>query len=60
MLADGLLILLVERRKPVLDDLAHADLGQLLGHEVLVENPALDRPLLLNEGRDDLVKFTVS
>ncbi len=56
MLAHGLLILLVEFWILVLDDLAHADLGQLLGHQLLVEQAALDGGLVLNEGGNDLVQ----
>ena len=57
VLAHGLLILLVEFGILVLDDLAHADLGQFLGHQLLVEQPALDRRLVLHEGGDDLVQI---
>ena len=45
MLADGLLVFLVEIGILVLDDLAHADLGQFFGHQFLVEQATLDRVL---------------
>ena len=57
MLAHGLLILLVEVGIFVLDDLAHANLGQFLGHQFLVEQAALDRGLVLDEGGDHLVQI---
>ena len=56
MLADGFLILAVERGVFVLDDFAQADLGQFLGHKFLVEQPALHGRLVLHEGGDDLVE----
>jgi hypothetical protein len=40
----------------VLDDLAHADLRQLLRHQFFVEQAALDGGLVLNEGGDHLVQ----
>ena len=57
VLAHGLLILLVEFGIFVLDDLAHANLGQFLGHQLLVEQAALDGRLVLHEGGDDLVQI---
>ncbi len=56
VLAHGFLILLVQFGILVLDDLAHANLRQFLGHQFLVEQPALDRRLVLHEGGDDLVQ----
>jgi hypothetical protein len=60
VLAHGFLILLVELRVLVLNNLAHAELGQLLRHELGVEKPALDRGLVLDEGGDDLVKVLLA
>ena len=60
VLAHRLLILLVELGILVLDDLAHADLGQLLGHQFLVEQAALDGGLVLNEGGNDLVQVLLA
>ena len=60
MLAHGLLILLVEFGILVLDDLAHADLGQFLGHQFLVEQAALDGGLVLHEGGNHLVQILLA
>ena len=60
VLAHGLLILLVEFGILVLDDLAHADLRQFLGHQLLVEQAALDGGLVLNEGGDHLVQILLA
>ena len=56
VLAHGLLVLRVKLRVFVLDDLAHADLRQLLRHQFFVEQAALDGGLVLNEGGDHLVQ----
>ena len=60
VLANGLLIFVVEFGILVLDDLAHAHLGQFLGHQLLVEQAALDRRLVLHEGRDHLVQILLA
>ncbi len=60
VLAHRLLILLVQLGVFVLDDLAHAELGQLLRHQLVVEQPALDRGLVLHEGGDDLVQVLLA
>jgi hypothetical protein len=56
VLAHGLLVFRVKLGILVLDDLAHANLRQLLGHQFFVEQAALDGGLVLNEGRDDFVQ----
>ncbi len=56
MLAYGFLIFRVQIGILVLDDLAHANLRQLLGHQFLIEQAALDAGLVLHEGRDDFVQ----
>ncbi len=56
MLAHGFLILRVKLGVLVLDDLAHADLRQFLGHQFFVEQAALDGGLVLNEGGDHFVQ----
>ena len=60
VLAHGLLILLVEFGILVLDDLAHANLRQLLRHQFLVEQAALDGGLVLHEGGDHLVQVLLA
>ena len=60
VLAHGLLIFLVKLGVLVLDDLAHADLGQFLGHQFLVEQATLDGGLVLNEGRNHLVQVLLT
>ena len=60
VLAHGLLIFLVKFGIFVLDDLAHADLGQFLGHQLLVEQAALDGGLVLNEGGNHLVQILLA
>ena len=60
MLAHRLLILLVQFGIPILDDLAHADLGEFLGHEFLIEQAAFDSGLILNEGGDHLIQVLVA
>ena len=57
VLAHGLLVFVVKFGIFVLDDLAHADLGQFLGHQFLVEQAALDRRLVLNEGGNHFVQI---
>src|ERR1035441_77113 len=52
VLAHGLMIFFVKFRVLVLDDLAHADLRQFLGHQLLIEQAALKGSLVLNEGGD--------
>ena len=60
VLAHGLLVFLVKLRIFVLDDLAHANLRQLLGHQFLVEQAALDGGLVLNEGGNHLVQILLT
>ena len=60
MLAHGLLVFLVKFGIFVLDDLAHADLRQLLGHQLLVEQAALKGGLVLNEGGNHLVQILLA
>ena len=60
MLANGFLILCVELGELVLDDLAHAHLGQFLGHQLLVEQATLDCRLVLHEGSDHLVQILLA
>ncbi len=57
MLAHGLLIFGIQLWILVLDDLAHAELGQLFRHEFLIEQAALDGGLVLHEGGDDFVQI---
>ena len=54
VLSDGLLVLFVQVGVFVFDDLAHAELGQLLRDQLGVKQPPLDRALVLHEGGDDL------
>ena len=56
MLTHRLSVLFGEFRIPVLDDLAHAYLGQFLRHELLVEEPALDGSLVLRERSNHLIQ----
>lgn len=56
MLAHGLLILIVQFRIFIFDDLAKAHLGQLFRHQFFIEQAPFNRPLVLNESRDDLVQ----
>jgi hypothetical protein len=60
VLAHGLLILRIEVGVLVLDDLAHADLGQFLGHQLFIEQAALDGGLVLHKGGDDLVQVLLA
>ena len=60
VLAHRFLILFVQFGVLVLDDLAHADLGQLLRHQLLIEQTALDGSLVLDEGGDDLVEVLLA
>ncbi len=57
MLAHRLLVLLIEFGILVLDDLAHANLRQFLGHQLLVKEAAFDGGLVLNEGGNHLVQI---
>jgi len=59
-LAHGLMVFLVKLRIFVLDDLAHAQLRQLLGHEFLIKQTALKGGLVLNEGGDHLVQILLT
>ena len=56
MLADRLLVLLVQTGKLFLHDLAHAHLRQFLGDNLGVEHTALDGRFVLHEGGDQLVE----
>ena len=56
VLAHSFLILLVQFRILILDDLAQPNLGQLLGNKLLVEQTALDGRLVLHEGGNHLVQ----
>jgi hypothetical protein len=56
VLAHGFLIFRIKLGVLVLDDLAHANLRQFLGHQFFVEQAALDGGLVLNEGGDHLVQ----
>ena len=60
VLAHGLLVFLVKLRVFVLDDLAHANLRQFLGHQLLVEQTALKGGLVLNEGGNNLVQILLT
>ena len=60
MLANGFLIFFAELRVPLLDDLAHAHLGQLFRHRFLVKQAALKSGLVLHEGGDDLVEVLLA
>src|SRR3546814_17063554 len=60
MLADGLLILLVEFGVFILDDLAQANLGQFLGHTLVVDQYALNRSEERRVGKEWVSKFTIS
>src|SRR6202158_4896519 len=57
MLAHGLMVLFVKLRIFVLDDLAQAHLRQLFGHQLLVEQTALEGGLVLHEGGNNLVQI---
>ena len=54
------MVFLVKFRVFVLDDLAHANLRQLLGHQLLVEQTALKGGLVLNEGGNNLVQILLT
>jgi hypothetical protein len=60
VLAHGLLVLLIKLRVFILDDLAHAHLRELLGHQFLIEQTALQSHLVLHEGGDDLVQVLLA
>ena len=60
VLAHGFLIFLVKLGVLVLDDLAHADLRQFLGHQFLVEQAALEGGLVLHEGGNHLVQVLLA
>jgi hypothetical protein len=55
VLPHRLLVLLIKFGIFVLDDLAHAELRQLLGHQLLVEDATLDGGLVLDEGGNHFV-----
>src|SRR5690606_28822611 len=57
VLAYRLLIFVAQLWISFLDDLTHADLGQFLRNELLVEQSAFEGRLVLNEGRDNLVQI---
>jgi len=56
MLPDGFEILGVRPRIGILDDLAEPDLRQFFRNQLLVEQAALDRGLILNEAGDQLIE----
>src|SRR5581483_1644245 len=60
VLPHRLLVLFVQFGVFVLDDLPHAELGQLLGHQLLVEQAALDRAPVLHEGGNHLVEVLLA
>ncbi len=60
MLAHGLLILCIKLGELRPDDLAHAHLCQLFRHKLFIEQPALDRCLVLNKGGDHLVQILLA
>src|SRR5581483_1136234 len=60
VLAHGLLIFLVQLGVLVLDNLAHANLGQFFGHQLVVEQAALKRGLVLHKGGDHLVQVLLA
>ena len=58
MLAHGLAVLIVQIRKLLLDDLAHANLGQFLRHQLLAgKQTLLQRRFVLYEGRHQFVQI---
>src|ERR1019366_5493660 len=60
VLAHGLMVFLVKLRIFLLDDLAHAHLRQLLGHQFLVKQTTLKGGLVLNEGGNNLIKILLT
>src|SRR6266851_10193021 len=60
VLAHCFLIFFVKFRVFILDDLAHAHLRQLFGHQLLVEQTALKSGLVLIEGGNNLVQILLT
>src|SRR6185437_13084395 len=60
VLPNRLLIFFVKFGILVLDDLAHADLRQLLGHQLFVKNTALDGHLVLHKGGNHFVQVLLT